>query len=225
MIRAIAEGRQPLPEDPIARAAVERLARRYKVRKTRVRLGTALLWTKGRSSRRSRWIKSFRVNRFACCARARRSRSESCSRRMPEDKLDDVVIAMPQPMRNQLMAAAPAALRRKMMLLNAPQQVIAFDLARRQAVSRDLQQPPAGRAAGGFLVQPLQRFSRQGRGPFPGADLRARGDPAACAGAVPRSAGSHRQEPRDAVLSGQLAERRAGGRFAAPMGNASDSAD
>ncbi len=33
MIRAIAEGRQPLPEDPIARAAVERLARRYKVRK------------------------------------------------------------------------------------------------------------------------------------------------------------------------------------------------
>src|SRR5580704_13865634 len=33
MIRAVAEGRQPLPEDPVARAAVERLARRYKVKK------------------------------------------------------------------------------------------------------------------------------------------------------------------------------------------------
>ena len=32
-IRAIAEGRQPLPEDPVARAAVERLVRRYKVKR------------------------------------------------------------------------------------------------------------------------------------------------------------------------------------------------
>src|SRR5215475_9039347 len=33
LIRAIAQGRQPLPEDPIARAAVERLAKRFKVKK------------------------------------------------------------------------------------------------------------------------------------------------------------------------------------------------
>jgi uncharacterized protein (DUF1800 family) len=39
------------------------------------------------------------------------------------------VIAMPQQMRNQLMAVAPETLRRKFMLSNAPQQVIAFDLS------------------------------------------------------------------------------------------------
>ena len=44
-------------------------------------------------------------------------------------KIDDVVIAMPQQMRNQLMGVAPETLRRKFMLSNAPQQVIAFDLS------------------------------------------------------------------------------------------------
>src|SRR5271168_450015 len=33
MIRAVASGRQAPPEDPVARAAVERLARRFKVKK------------------------------------------------------------------------------------------------------------------------------------------------------------------------------------------------
>ena len=34
MIRQVAQGRQPLPEDPIARAAVERQVRRIKVKKS-----------------------------------------------------------------------------------------------------------------------------------------------------------------------------------------------
>src|ERR1700729_579881 len=33
MIRAVAQGRQPLPEEPVARAAVQRLARRFKVKR------------------------------------------------------------------------------------------------------------------------------------------------------------------------------------------------
>src|SRR5947209_4289221 len=32
LIRAVAQGRQPLPEDPVARAAVERLAKRFKIK-------------------------------------------------------------------------------------------------------------------------------------------------------------------------------------------------
>src|SRR5580700_4036863 len=32
MVRAVAQGRQPLPDDPVTRAAVERLARRIKVK-------------------------------------------------------------------------------------------------------------------------------------------------------------------------------------------------
>ena len=33
MIRQVAQGRQPLPDDPIARAAVEKQVRRLKVKK------------------------------------------------------------------------------------------------------------------------------------------------------------------------------------------------
>jgi uncharacterized protein (DUF1800 family) len=48
---------------------------------------------------------------------------------IPESQLDDVVISMPPPMRNQLMAAAPVVFRRKLMQSNQPQQVIFSDLA------------------------------------------------------------------------------------------------
>ncbi len=48
---------------------------------------------------------------------------------IPDDKVDDVVIAMPPPMRNQLMAAANPVLRRKLVLANQPQGVVFYDLA------------------------------------------------------------------------------------------------
>ncbi len=47
---------------------------------------------------------------------------------MPADKLEEVLVAMPRPMRQQLMGVAPTEVRRQIMLLNAPQQVINFDL-------------------------------------------------------------------------------------------------
>jgi len=47
MIRAIAAGRQPMPEDPVTRAAVERVVQRFKIKKT--------LRTIGRWSQRSHW--------------------------------------------------------------------------------------------------------------------------------------------------------------------------
>jgi uncharacterized protein (DUF1800 family) len=126
MIRAIAEGRQPLPEDPVARAAVERLARRYKVRKdANAQNGAAP----------GPFEPAIPLDQIIPAEQIRVLRSGTLEQKrellasIPEDKLDDVVISMPPPMRNQVMAAAPVAMRRKLMQMNQPQQVIFSDLA------------------------------------------------------------------------------------------------
>ena len=85
--------------------------------------------------------------------------------------MDDVVIAMPPGMRNQLMAEANPLLRRKLLLANSPQQVVFYDLAEAKLYRAILSNAAVGRSAGGFLVQPLQRFSGQGRGPLHDPDL------------------------------------------------------
>jgi len=121
MIRQVAQGRQPLPEDPIARAAVERQVRRFKVKKDEkdtdpiepvVPLDKLLTQTQ---------IKALRTGTA--------DQKKELLASIPEEQIDDVVIAMPPPMRNQLMPIAPEVLRRKFMLSNAPQQVIAYDLS------------------------------------------------------------------------------------------------
>jgi uncharacterized protein (DUF1800 family) len=123
MIRAVAEGRQPLPADPVARAAVERLARRYKVKRDADASGTAS------------FEPAVALNQLLSPDEIRTLRNGAPDQKrellasLPEDKLDDIVIAMPQPLRNQLLAAAPTVLRRKLVQANQPQQVIFSDLA------------------------------------------------------------------------------------------------
>ncbi len=121
LIRAVAQGRQALPEDPIARAAVERLARRFKVKKDQTdgdpmqpAVPLEKLLTQAQ-------IKTLRTGT------ADQKRELLAS--IPPEQIDDVVIALPQGLRGQLMPVAPESLRRKLMLSNAPQQVIAYDLA------------------------------------------------------------------------------------------------
>jgi uncharacterized protein (DUF1800 family) len=120
LIRAVAQGRQPLPEDPVARAAVERLARRYKIKQNQndnEPLEPAVPLDQLLSRDQIRTLRT---------GTPEQKRETLAS--IPEDKLDDIVIAMPQQLRNQLIGAAPAALRRKMMVANQPQQMIFSDL-------------------------------------------------------------------------------------------------
>src|SRR5580704_9699374 len=121
MIRQVAQGRQPLPEDPIARAAVERQVRRIKVKKDEkdadpmepaVPLDQLLTQAQIRTLRNGK-----------------PEEKKEVLAAIPQGQIDDVVIAMPPPMRNQLMPIAPEVLRRKFMLSNAPQQLIAYDLS------------------------------------------------------------------------------------------------
>ena len=121
LIRAVALGRQPLPEDPVARAAVERLAKRYKIKKDapdNEPLQPAVPLNELLTRDQIRMLRTGTMEQ-------KRELLDS----MPEDKIDDVVIAMPPPLRNQLMAAANPVLRRKLVMVNQPQQVVFQDLA------------------------------------------------------------------------------------------------
>jgi uncharacterized protein (DUF1800 family) len=121
MIRQVAQGRQALPDDPVARAAVERQVRRLKVKKDAndndpVQPAVAL-------------DKLLTQEQIRTLRNGKPDDKRELLASLPDDQIDDIVISMPQQMRNQLMAVAPETLRRKFMLSNAPQQVIAFDLS------------------------------------------------------------------------------------------------
>jgi Protein of unknown function (DUF1800) len=113
MIRAIALGRQPMPEDPVTRAAVQKLINRFRVKKD-VPENEAL-------------DPVTPLNQLLTAEQIRTLRTGSLDQKrevlasIPENQVDDVAVALPQGLRFQLMPAAGAALRRKLMLMNAPQ--------------------------------------------------------------------------------------------------------
>jgi uncharacterized protein (DUF1800 family) len=121
MVLAVAQGRQPLPEDPVTRAAVERQARRLKVKKGGTTEDTpepAVPLDELLSKEQIRTLRNGSL-----------PQKKEALASIPEEKLDDVVIAMPRGMRTQLMAAANPVLRRRLVLANTPQQLIAYDLS------------------------------------------------------------------------------------------------
>ncbi len=118
MIRAIAAGRQPLPEDPVLRATIQRLVVRYKVKKeddAEMEPVKTLDEVLDASERQT--IRNGKPDQ-------KRALLES----LPADKLDDVLIALPRGQRQQLFNNSPVDVQRKIMLLNSPQQVVAYDL-------------------------------------------------------------------------------------------------
>jgi uncharacterized protein (DUF1800 family) len=121
MIRAIAAGRQPMPEDPVTRAAVERVIRRVKASKNIADNGPM--------------EPAIPLNQLLTGEQIRTLRTGSVDEKrkvvaaIPPGKMDDVAMALPPGLRQQLLPAVDPALRRKLLLLTAPQQLIAFDLS------------------------------------------------------------------------------------------------
>jgi uncharacterized protein (DUF1800 family) len=118
MIRAIAAGRQPMPDDPVLRASVQRLVVRYKVKKEDdaemepVKTLDEVLDASDRQTLRN----------------GKPAQKRELLASLPADKLDDVLIALPRGQRQQLLSNSPVDVQRKIMLLNSPQQVVAYDL-------------------------------------------------------------------------------------------------
>ncbi len=121
MIRAIVAGRQAMPEDPVTRAAVERVVRRFKVKKDTADNGPLEPVTPLDQLLTREQIRTLRTGTV--------EQKRAVIAAIPEDQMDDVAIALPPGLRLQLLPAAEPALRRKLMLLTAPQQLVAFDLS------------------------------------------------------------------------------------------------
>ena len=62
------------------------------------------------------------------CAPATAEKKRELLESMPPEKIEDMLVAMPQPQRQQLFGPASSAVRREILLLNGPQQVVAYDL-------------------------------------------------------------------------------------------------
>jgi uncharacterized protein (DUF1800 family) len=123
LIKAIADGKQQLPEDPVLRATLERLIARYKARTGQDAPGKSadLEPVHPLNEVLEPWeLQTLRAG----TPDKKRELLES----MPPDKLEEMLIAMPRPQRQQLFNNAPTDVRRKILLLNAPQQVVAYDL-------------------------------------------------------------------------------------------------
>jgi uncharacterized protein (DUF1800 family) len=123
MIKAIADGKQPLPDDPILRATVERLVARYKVKK-----GLEPEANSAELEPVRPLDEVLQPWELATLKSGAADRKRELLETMPPDKLEDMLIAMPRPQRQQLFNNAPTDVRRKILLLNNPQQVVAYDL-------------------------------------------------------------------------------------------------
>ena len=121
LVRAVATGRQKPPDDPIARAAVERQVRRFNIKKGQdenAAMEPAVLLQDLLSRDEIRTLRN-----------GNEEQKREVITAIPEDKIDDVVVAMPAGLRNQLMPVANPVLRRKLLLANQPQQLVFYDLA------------------------------------------------------------------------------------------------
>jgi uncharacterized protein (DUF1800 family) len=123
LIKAIASGKQPMPDDPILRETVERLIARYKARK-------GLETDKDTAD-----LEPVRqLDEVLQPAELQTLRSGTPDKKrellesMPTGKMEEMIVAMPRPQRQQLFNAAPTEVRRTILLLNAPQQVVSYDL-------------------------------------------------------------------------------------------------
>jgi uncharacterized protein (DUF1800 family) len=128
MIVAVATGRAPLPSDPEQREMLERLAARYKTRleKADTKNGDAPLRLD--PAERKPLTELLTGEEMRTMRRGTPEERAQLLAAMPEDKLAEVLFALPQPQRRALFAYAPADVRRRMLATAAPAQVLAHDL-------------------------------------------------------------------------------------------------
>jgi len=130
LLRAIAEGRQPMPEDPVLRATVERFMVRFKVKKGEAAAGQGAIAPDPNADLEP--AKALSDVLDPAELRTLRSGTQDQKRELLQSlapgKMEDMLIALPRPLRQQLFAVASTNIRREILLLNAPQQVVAYDL-------------------------------------------------------------------------------------------------
>jgi uncharacterized protein (DUF1800 family) len=134
MIVAIAQGRQPMPDDPVLRASIERIMLRFKFqqkieKKNAGSPAAGPVFDPNADLEPAKGLNQIlRPDELLILKGGSPDQKRALFERMPPEKLEETLIALPRPQRQQLVPIVPTAARRTIMLLNAPQQVVAFDL-------------------------------------------------------------------------------------------------
>jgi len=130
MIRAIAAGRQPMPDDPVLRASIQRFIVRYKARKDggAPAKGGAAFDPDADMEPAKTLDEILDASERQTLRNGKPDQQRELLESLPADKLEDVLIALPRGQRQQLFNNSPVDVQRRIMLLNSPQQVVAYDL-------------------------------------------------------------------------------------------------
>ncbi len=128
MLRAIAQGKQPVPDDLLLRASVERFLVRYKSKITQASNAPTPPGPSPDLEPLRPLDDVLAPTELEIVRTGNTEKKHELLVSMPQDKLQDMLIAMTQRQRQQLFGAAPVPIRREILLLNSPQQVVAYDL-------------------------------------------------------------------------------------------------
>src|SRR5258708_20202746 len=120
LIKAIADGRQPLPDDPLLRASVERLIARYKTKKDADAKNGAVANPNADMEPAKSLDEVLDSEQLQTMRAGTPEKKRDFLASLPPDKLEDVLIAMPRAQRQQLFNFASTQIPRKSLLMNAP---------------------------------------------------------------------------------------------------------
>ncbi|HTC87851.1 MAG TPA: DUF1800 domain-containing protein, partial [Bryobacteraceae bacterium] len=131
MIKAIAQGKQPLPDDLLLRASVERMLVRYK---TRIAQASNVPLPADAKDAKEDLEPMRPLNEVLTPAELETVRGNNGEKKrellesMPPDRIEEMLIAMTRQQRLLVFPPASSTVRREIFLLNGPQQVVNYDL-------------------------------------------------------------------------------------------------
>ena len=127
VIKAMYEGGVPLPTDPLLKASVELQIERYQARKSedgKQRMAAKV----DQKAVDEALLAVLEPKQVATLRGGTADEKRALLKSLEPAHVDQVLLALSQPMRRGLMAVASPEIRHKLMLLTAPQQIIPFDL-------------------------------------------------------------------------------------------------
>jgi uncharacterized protein (DUF1800 family) len=130
MIRGIANGREKMPDDPLLRASVERLIVRYKVKQAEAAGVAAPPRDPNADLEPARSLEEILTPAELAIVWGKNNgdKKRELLESMPQERIEEMLIAMSQKDRLRLFGPASSTVRREIFLLNGPQQVVNYDL-------------------------------------------------------------------------------------------------
>ncbi|MGP0075612.1 MAG: DUF1800 domain-containing protein [Bryobacteraceae bacterium] len=129
MVRAIANGKQPMPDDLLLRASIERFITRYRVKQAEAAGVAVPARDPNAELEPIRSLEEVLTPAELAIVRGNDvEKKRELLESMPPDRIEDMLVAMNQKDRLRLFAPASSTVRREIFLLNGPQQVVNYDL-------------------------------------------------------------------------------------------------